>query len=44
MVEIAIRASLRSGRMRIHAVAREHGADSGTIQRVRKELTGNGFN
>jgi DNA invertase Pin-like site-specific DNA recombinase len=40
MVEEAIRASLRTGRKSIHAIAREHGVGSGTVQRIRKEMIG----
>jgi DNA invertase Pin-like site-specific DNA recombinase len=36
-VEKAIRASLQAGRKGIHAIAREHGVGSGTVQRIKAE-------
>jgi transposase-like protein len=39
-VEEAIRASLRAGGKSIHAIAREHGVGSGTVQRVKAEMAG----
>jgi DNA invertase Pin-like site-specific DNA recombinase len=37
-VEEAIRTSLRAGGKSIHAIAREHGVGSGTVQRVKAEM------
>jgi DNA invertase Pin-like site-specific DNA recombinase len=39
-VEKAIRASLRAGGKGIHAIAREHGVGTGTVQRVKAEMAG----
>jgi hypothetical protein len=37
-VEEAIRAALRAGGKGIHAIAREHGVGTGTVQRVKAEM------
>jgi hypothetical protein len=39
-IEEAIKVSPRAGWKGIHAIAREHRAGAGTVQRVRKEMTG----
>jgi hypothetical protein len=39
-VEKAIRASLRAGGKGIHAIAREYGVGTGTVQRVKAEMAG----
>ena len=39
-IEKAIKASLRAGAKGIHAIAREHGVGSGTVQRIRKDMLG----
>ena len=39
-IEKAIKTALRAGGKGIHAIAREHGVGSGTVQRIRKEMIG----